>query len=251
MTSSSSYNPPPNYKFNSNSNSNSSFNSNPNLSLHLTDTSLTPLLSASSSSSNPSTSNRPPDAKSLQSPSLTTLSTTALSAYNSSLHLNLGQPQRIIVETEASGPVLLHSFISPSSTRFQKPAPSLRHSTSMLTHISTHANTQNQINGLEHTNGASSTRGLEILSAAREELRPLSGMTEDSHAKQEHHDLRDEGAQVPLLVGTVVARSAEQMGEARRAAHRIEIAAHGFQRELIKSAEEKREAEDEGTAGDG
>lgn len=92
---------------------------------------------------------------------------------------------------------------------------------------------------------------MEILSAAREELRPLSGTTEGSHSKLEHHDVRDEGAQVPLLVGTVVARSAEQIGEARRAAQRIEIAAHGFQRELIKNAEGKREGEDEGTVRDG
>ncbi|KAI9643892.1 hypothetical protein NHQ30_007243 [Ciborinia camelliae] len=216
------------------SSSSSTSNPNPNLSLHLTDPSLTPLLS-SSSNSHPS---------SPQIRSLTALSSTALSAYNSSLHLNLGTPQRIIVETNASGPILLHSFIAPTF--------STAHARPIRTHYpSTHTHAHNKrINGLENIDGESSTQSLEILSAAREEMRPLSGTTEGSHSEQEH-DMRDEGVQGPLFVGTVVARSADQIREARRAANRIEIVANGFQRELIIETEGKREAENEGMAGDG
>lgn len=102
------------------------------------------------------------------------------------------------------------------------------------------------MNGLENINGVSSIRDLEILSAAREEMRPMSGTTEGSQPGEEHHDARDEGAQGPLLVGTVVARAAEYIGEARRAANRVEVVAHGIQRELMKDKEVKRDGEDEG-----
>ncbi|KAF7922565.1 uncharacterized protein EAE98_008091 [Botrytis deweyae] len=233
MTSSSSSSPNPNH--------------NPNLSLHLTDLSLTPLISTSSSSrpSN-SNSNSNSHAKPPQFQSLTTLTSTALSAYNASLHLNLGSPQRIIVESASSGPILLHSFISPTS--------STPHSTSSTRHRSrsTHTNAlDTRTNGSENLNGVSNIRSLEILSAAREEMRPLSGTTEGSHSEQERHDVRDEGAQAPLLVGTIVARTAEHVGEARKAAHRIEIIAHGFQRELMRDTKVKRMGEDESMAGEG
>ncbi|TEY65795.1 hypothetical protein BOTCAL_0136g00170 [Botryotinia calthae] len=223
------------------SSSSSSSSCNPNLSLHLTDSSLTPLLSTSSSS-HPSNSHAKPP----QFQSLTTLTSTALSAYNASLHLNLGSPQRIIVESASSGPILLHSFISSTS--------STPHSTSSVRHRSrpAHINAHDpRMNGSENPNGVSNIRSLEILSAAREEMRPLSGTTEGSHSEQERHDVRDEGAQAPLLVGTIVARTAEHVGEARRAAHRIEIVAHGFQREFIKDTKVKRMGEDESMAGEG
>ncbi|KAJ8062384.1 hypothetical protein OCU04_008927 [Sclerotinia nivalis] len=228
----------------SSSSSNLHPNSNPNLALHLTDSSLTPLLSTSSSSTS-STSRT----NLAQIQSLTTLTSTALSAYNSSLHLNLGTPQRIIVETAPSGPILLHSFIAPASSAAR--SSSGRHRSRPIHNHAYGA----RMNGLDNINGGgSSIRGLEIISAAREDMRPLSGTTEGSHSEQEHHDhdVKDEGVQGPLLVGTVVARSAEQIGEARRAAHRIEIVAHGFQNELMKdTAEVKKEEADEDTAGDG
>ncbi|CAD6442623.1 07461d90-47e9-446d-8306-e8273bf0638e-CDS [Sclerotinia trifoliorum] len=225
----------------SSSSSNLHPNSNSNIALHLTDSSLSPLLSTSSSSTSSTSRTNP-----AQIQSLTTLTSTALSAYNSSLHLNLGTPQRIIVETAPSGPILLHSFIAPTSSAAQ--STSGRHRSRP---IHNHAHGA-RMNGLENINGGSSIRGLEIISAAREDMRPLSGTTEGSHSEQEHHDVKDEEVQVPLLVGTVVARSAEQIGEARRAAHRIEIVAHGFQNELMKdTAEVKKEEPDEDTAEDG
>ncbi|ESZ91111.1 hypothetical protein SBOR_8511 [Sclerotinia borealis F-4128] len=213
---------------------------NSNLSLHLTDTALTPLLT-------PTHANPP------QTQPLTTLTTTALSAYNSSRHLRLGTPQRIIIETNSSGPILLHSFIAPPSTPAQSnPIQDRSQTTHTRTHIHTHGHhIQIDINGIQNINGGSSVRGLEILAAAREEMRPLSGTTEGSPVEEEPHDVRDEGEQAPLLIGTVVARSAEQLGEARRAAHTIEILANGLQRELTKDTEGKRDREDDGMAEDG
>ncbi|KAI1497111.1 hypothetical protein F5X99DRAFT_413428 [Biscogniauxia marginata] len=80
----------------------------PSLSLHLSDRTLTPLISSSRTPS--------------QLQSLTLLSHTALSAHESAQRLGLGAPQRIMVEHgsgdhphQPQGPVLLHMFLSSSS----------------------------------------------------------------------------------------------------------------------------------------
>lgn len=70
----------------------------PHLSLHLTDRALTPLI----------TSARTP----AQLDALTSLTHAALSGREAALRLGLGAPQRIMVEHEVGGPVLLQSFLS-------------------------------------------------------------------------------------------------------------------------------------------
>ncbi|KAK5987543.1 hypothetical protein PT974_11675 [Cladobotryum mycophilum] len=71
----------------------------PNLSLHLTDLSLTPLITSSSSRTH------------LE--SLTSLTSSAITSQTAVQRANLGKPQRIMVEYPDSGAVVLQSFLDP------------------------------------------------------------------------------------------------------------------------------------------
>lgn len=74
----------------------------PNLSLQLADRSTAALITSARSQ---------PQAQALAS-----LTSTALMAHETALRLGLGSPQRIMVEHEGSGPLLLHSFVSPATS---------------------------------------------------------------------------------------------------------------------------------------
>jgi hypothetical protein len=119
----------------------------PTLSLHLTDPTGTPLLS-SSSSQNAQSSN-------LQYRSLADLATTSLTAYNTSSRLGLGLPQRIMIETSKTGPIVLHSFLNPQVERRQLEVAG---------------------QGDGNTSGGAGA----VLDQTREQLRPLSGSTVDN-----------------------------------------------------------------------
>lgn len=143
----------------------------PSLSLHLTDSTLTPLITSSSS---PTHLN-----------SLTSLASTALTSHAAVSRVKLGQPQRVMVEYPDRGAVVLQSFIDPQT---QQQAGESRPGTSSRESTSTRAST--------------------------------SKVTGDE----------DEG-KPPRLVGVVVAGSADQTKEARRAAARLERVGREFQRE--------------------
>ncbi|TVY31214.1 hypothetical protein LHYA1_G000023 [Lachnellula hyalina] len=189
------------------STSNLNPNSNPNLTHHLSDPTLTPIIS--SSTSNP------------QSQALTALTSTALTAYDYASRLGLGVPQRIMIESTSPGPLILHSYLNPPS-----PQPRYLHSTAINS----------------------------ILETAREGLRPLSRNTttptEDPETPAELQtngtntsstpEEEDNGSEAtnaanapPLLIGTVVARTADSAGDARRAAARLERVGRQFQREWV------------------
>ncbi len=123
--------------------------SNGQLSIHLADRALTPILSTSSIPS-PNDAN-PPLQSQAQSQAMSSLTTAAISAYDSASGLGLGVPQRIMIETNSSGPVILHSYLNPSS---QRPRSQSR-------------------NAPGHTNVGG------IVEQAREDLRPLSGTTDE------------------------------------------------------------------------
>ncbi|PQE17655.1 hypothetical protein CJF31_00005369 [Rutstroemia sp. NJR-2017a BVV2] len=218
--------------------SNPNTNSNRNLCLHLTDSSLIPLLSSSTSTS----AAQPTSSPSPQAASLTALTSTALSAYDASLRFNYGLPERIIIESESSGPILLHSFLNPSSPSSSKPSNRRRAPNSDL------------------LNGLSSIRGREILSAAREEMRPLSGTTEGSrnhsptqndNQEEEAHSEEVKESLALLLVGTVVVRSANEMNEARKAAQKVEKVGKQFQREWSRGKEITGERDANAVVGEG
>ncbi|KAL6908272.1 hypothetical protein GGI43DRAFT_135585 [Trichoderma evansii] len=71
----------------------------PTLSLHLTDLTLTPLITSSSSQSH------------LE--SLTKLASSAITSQTTAQRANLGRPQRIMVEYPDSGAVVLQSYLDP------------------------------------------------------------------------------------------------------------------------------------------
>ncbi|EHK16577.1 uncharacterized protein TRIVIDRAFT_40369 [Trichoderma virens Gv29-8] len=71
----------------------------PTLSLHLTDLTLTPLITSSSSPTH------------LE--SLTSLTSSAITSQTTAQRANLGRPQRIMVEYPDSGAVVLQSYLDP------------------------------------------------------------------------------------------------------------------------------------------
>lgn len=75
----------------------------PTLSLHLTDVTLTPLITSSSSPSH------------LE--SLTSLASSALTSQTAVRRANLGRPQRIMVEYPDRGAVVLQSYLEPAAAR--------------------------------------------------------------------------------------------------------------------------------------
>jgi hypothetical protein len=196
-----------------------------NISHHLTDHAGTLLVSSSQSTSRTSQS---------QSQALSSLTTAAITAYDTASRLGLGLPQRILIETSSPGPVILHSYLNSQSSQQLRPP----------------------------------SNGREIVQQAREDLRPLSGTTEGSsvvgmegegfngvlvngveYGKHlEEAEGKEEGdAQArqvpPMLVATVVAATAAEAGEARRVAARLERVGRQFQREWVREQEVQSDPE--------
>jgi len=204
------------------------------IAFHLSDRALTPLIS-SSPQSQPATSPSQPESQ------MQALTTVAITAYDSASRLGLGLPQRIMIESQNRGPVILHSYLNPPSTR-----------SSTL-----------------HGSG----RG--IVEQAREELRPLSsGADAERSRTDDQEDSRDvlangihyeeeleeeegeeEGSssqRPPLLIATVVVTSAADTGEARQAAAKLERLGREVQQEWTKEQLKQNEAgEVAGEEGDG
>jgi hypothetical protein len=99
--------------------------------------------------------------------------------------------------------------------------------------------------------------GREIVVQAREDLRPLSGTTDDTSVAAQGGDYEsglDAGEETPaaeedrmallppLLIATVVAAGAGDTMEARRAAAKLERMGREFQREFVREEAEPREA---------
>lgn len=154
----------------------------PTLSLHLSDVTLTPLITSSSSQSH------------LE--SLTSLTTSALTSQTAAQRVNLGRPQRIMVEYPDRGAVVLQSYLDPRDT-----------------------DERTTVNG--DTNS--------------------SANAEDGNATRD--EARSEDA-APMLVGLVVAGSADDAREARRAAVRLERVGREFQKEWAAESLERGNEED-------
>ncbi|KAI1851040.1 hypothetical protein JX266_003705 [Neoarthrinium moseri] len=117
--------------------------------------------------------------------SLSSVSQTALLAHEAAFRLGLGAPQRVMVEHGPNGPVLLHSYVSRAASSMAQETPSPR-----VVQIDGEAG--------ERAGGGSSAAF-------------APGYVES-----------DEDAVAPMLVGTVIAPSADSALEARRAAARLE-----------------------------
>ncbi|KFA62373.1 hypothetical protein S40285_06229 [Stachybotrys chlorohalonatus IBT 40285] len=139
----------------------------PTVSLHLTDVALTPLITSSSSPS--------------QLESLTSLAHSAINSQAAARRVNLGNPQRIMVEYPDRGSVVLQSYLDS-----------------------------------RETSGSADPR------------------------EQPDGQSRQDDAAAPVLVAVVVAGSADEAKEARRAAARLERIGREFQREWTTDGPEQR-----------
>jgi hypothetical protein len=193
------------------------------LALHLSDRALTPIIS----SSHGPASNNSAQLRS-QAEALSSLTTTAITAYEIASRLGLGAPERIMIETSSSGPIIFHSYLSTES--LQRPRS-------------------------RRTPSGGSVR--RIVEQAREGMQPLMVTTDNDTGcwgnsdnvvnglghiealEDAVHDGSEDATQtLPLLIVSVVAPSAAEVGDARRTAARLERTGREFQREWSKGQEQ-------------
>jgi len=140
-----------------------------------------------------------------------------------------------MIETQSSGPMILHSYLNP---------PSLQREPTV--YVEDHED----------------VRG--IVAQAREDLRPLSGTT-DTESMGEHgdssevlvngipggaEDVEESSVQpLPMLIASIVAPTAADAVDARRAAARLERTGRIVQREWIREHEESHAAVADGEDG--
>ncbi|KAH6722089.1 hypothetical protein BKA61DRAFT_468953 [Leptodontidium sp. MPI-SDFR-AT-0119] len=165
--------------------------------LHIADRALNPILSSSQSPSGHDTSSQ----LRRQFQTLSTLTTAAINAYDTASRLGLGAPQRIMMETQSSGPVVLTSYLQ-SPVRGRATVEQTQETRRLLgENVEERSAREAQANGVD--DGAHESRDGELESRNRP----------------------------PLLIATVVASSATEVGEARRSAARLERIGRDFQRE--------------------
>jgi len=143
-------------------------------------------------------------------------------------------PHLKVIESSFPGPLILHSYLIPATSQ---------------------------------TRSRNSTAVSGILETAREGLRPLSSSTSASEPHPTESQVNgtnggseeeeEEGSEAtnttnvpPLLIGTVVARTADNGGDARRSAARLERVGRGFQREWTQ-AQQREEGDKVGEEGEG
>ncbi|KAI2473299.1 hypothetical protein F4781DRAFT_381380 [Annulohypoxylon bovei var. microspora] len=217
----------------------------PYLSLHLSDRALTPLITSART--------RP------QLEALTSLSHNALSAHESALRLGLGSPQRIVVEHAGAGPVMLQTFLRADA----RPSSSATHAIP-----SRHNNNNNNrpySPRLDPGTSAAPTNGLGLNDPPSDPSTPVSPSASPTSAVERRlqqlqlhggggggddnaldADAEDANAP-PMLVGLVVAPSADEARDARRAGARLERVG----REIQMRWAEAQVAADEDEDGDG
>ncbi|KAI1650182.1 uncharacterized protein F4817DRAFT_328500 [Daldinia loculata] len=203
----------------------------PHLSLHLTDRSLTPLITSA-----------PRSPSRLE--ALTSLSHAALSAHESALRLGLGAPLRVMVEHADSGPIVLQSFLRADTS----PSPTSTTTTTNDTNINTNPPSTSASSSStaadpdpnpnsEPTNGTPNSP----TSPVDRRLQQLQFPADAVDGAPEPEDANTP----PMLISVVVAPSADEARDARRAAARLERVGRAIQAQWA----EVQTAQDEG-AGD-
>jgi len=205
----------------------------PELALHLTDRSLTSLISSAKLVSDVDTQSQ------LQ--ALTTLTNLAVSSYDSALRLGLGLPRRMMVET--SGPAILHAYLNPQSPLQQAESELDGRERDIL------QQTRGDMRPLSGTTENSSTTE----QSGRDE--DADGALIDSEAgtdtELDNERLQKEPRLPPLLIAIVVAPCTSEAGEARKAAVRLEAMGRSFQRQWIQEHEQQGAQEAQAGAPDG
>ncbi|KAI0838669.1 hypothetical protein F5Y06DRAFT_41383 [Hypoxylon sp. FL0890] len=216
----------------------------PHLSLHLTDRALTPLITSSRTQP--------------QLEALTSLSHGALSAHESALRLGLGSPQRIMVEHADGGPVVLQSFLRadthPATSTTNTTATANPSSSSSTTAGGGATTANGQPSADEHNEPPSPVSPTAEASAVERRLQQLqlqgsnSVALDDPGATSPTLEPEEEDANAPpMFVGLVVAPSADEARDARRAAARLERVG----REIQARWAEAQQGQDEEGGGSG
>lgn len=179
----------------------------PTLSLHLTDLTLTPLISSSSSQSH------------LE--SLTSLATTALTCQTAIQRINLGAPQRVMVEYPERGALVLQSYLDPATT-----------TTLRMPHSASRPDTPQRFGGPSRPDTANGEDGG---AGGGDEAASSTASYRNGRGSSQGCDAAAEASEdaPPMLVSVVVAPSADQAREARRAAEKLERIGREFQREWL------------------
>ncbi|KAJ6440515.1 integral membrane protein [Purpureocillium lavendulum] len=180
----------------------------PTLSIHLSDLTLTPLITSSSSPSHLD--------------SLTSLTSSALSSQIAAQRAQLGRPQRIMVEYPDAGAVVLQSYLDPPP-----PPPPVAGSSSSAPSATASRSRKNS-SGPYRDGDRSDTMGGGGGSGSSNSGGAGAARVEDA---------------APMLVGVVVAGSSNEAKEARRAAVRLERVAREFQREWAAQTSERAGAD--------
>ncbi|RDA89958.1 hypothetical protein CP533_6664 [Ophiocordyceps camponoti-saundersi (nom. inval.)] len=165
----------------------------PSLAIHLSDLTLTPLISSSSNLE-----------------SLTSLASSAIASRTSAQRAHLGRPQRIMVEYPDRGPVLLQTYLDPLDA-----LPSFNPDASSSS-PSSYFPDEPAAAAASDESRSQKKNGAEI------DVRK-NNRADDSRAQEP----------APVLVGFVLAANPDDAPEARRAAARLERVARDFQREWI------------------
>jgi hypothetical protein len=193
------------------------------LALHLADRALAPI---TSSSRQPSSS--PAQVRS-QAQALSSLTSSALVAYETASRLGLGVPERILIETQSSGPIVLHSYLNPLSV--QRPG-----SWRVQSCDSGDVVAEETRAGMRSIREAADNGYAEQHGQSHEGL--VNGVDDDETGAEEMGS--DSLHQPSLLIATVVAPSSADSGSARKAAARLERTGRTFQREWVREQEQRR-----------
>ncbi|CZS98501.1 uncharacterized protein RAG0_07211 [Rhynchosporium agropyri] len=170
--------------------------------LHVADQALNTILSSSQSEHGSNSQSR------RQFNSLSALTTTASTAHDIACRLGLGMPQRIMVETQSSGPIVLTSYLHLPDHRELAPT--------------------DQSQGRLHL----VDQNVSDVGAGDA---PANGLDVEEDGMGNLHDSPSQNRS-PLLIATVVASSSAEATEARRAAARLEKIGMDFQRHWTEKA---------------